>query len=160
MGRDPTKAFCNPQAIQTTKHDIGYYATHCPNLFKPSCCLHHCVADLGNPLRTIYYLRVSLGRLAGKTPTITFRSSWSFVWSLAVDWLLRFWCMHDLPSTTDALPLLYVMDALSSLPLYWWMLCHPLVIWADALPDCIVWWMLCHHYHTELDVLSLSGPVA
>ena len=63
--------------------------------------------------------------------------------------------MHALPPTADALPLLYVMDALSSLPLYWWMLCHPLVIWADALPDCIVWWMLCHHYHTELVMFYL-----
>ena len=33
------------------------------------CCLHHLVLDLGDPLWAIFYLRVSLGRLAGKTPT-------------------------------------------------------------------------------------------
>ena len=65
-----------PKAIQTTQQDIGYYATRCPNLSKPLCCLHHRVLDLGDFPRSFIYLRVSLDRRDGKISTILSPLTW------------------------------------------------------------------------------------
>ena len=38
-GRDPLKTSSTPKTIQTTTHDVGYYATRGPNLSKSLCSL-------------------------------------------------------------------------------------------------------------------------
>ena len=47
-GRDPLKR-STPKAIQTTTQDVGYYATHGPNLSKYLCSLHHRVPEPSIP---------------------------------------------------------------------------------------------------------------
>ena len=49
-GQDPLQCIYLPQAIQTIKLYVWYYATHGLNLSNPSCCLHHRVPDLSDPL--------------------------------------------------------------------------------------------------------------
>ena len=50
---------------------LGYYASHDPNFSRPLCCFHHRVLDLGDSVPKPYHLRVFLGGLTGKTPTLT-----------------------------------------------------------------------------------------
>ena len=68
-GQGPPRKTSTPKAIQTTTQDVGYYATHGPNLSKLLCCLHHRVLDLDDFPQTSIYLRVSLGRCDSKTLT-------------------------------------------------------------------------------------------
>ena len=44
-GQGPPRNKSTPKAIQTTTHDIGYYATRGPNLSKSLCSLHHRVSE-------------------------------------------------------------------------------------------------------------------
>ena len=46
-GQGPPPKTSTPKAIQTTPQNVGYYATHGPNLSKLLCCLHHRVLDFG-----------------------------------------------------------------------------------------------------------------
>ena len=64
-GLGPPRNTSTPKAIQTTKQDVGYYATRGPNLSKSLCSLHHRVLEPLIPLQTLL-LRVSLSRLGGK----------------------------------------------------------------------------------------------
>jgi len=43
------------KAIQTTTHDVGYYATRNPNLSKPLCSLHHRVSEQSIPTYKPYF---------------------------------------------------------------------------------------------------------
>ena len=47
--RPPLKTSSTPKAIQTTTHDVGYYATRSPNLSKSLCSLHHRVPEQSIP---------------------------------------------------------------------------------------------------------------
>ena len=40
-GQVPPRDTSTPKAIQTTTHDVGYYATRDPNLSKSLCSLHY-----------------------------------------------------------------------------------------------------------------------
>ena len=48
-GQVPPQNTSTPKAIQTTTHDVGYYATSGPNLSKSLCSLHHQVPDQSIP---------------------------------------------------------------------------------------------------------------
>jgi hypothetical protein len=73
-GRDPSNTSRDSKSflLSNTNH-MGRRVLHNSrglNLSNPSCCLHHHVLELGIFPRSSIYLRVSLSRRDGKTPTV------------------------------------------------------------------------------------------
>ena len=48
-GQGPPQKQSTPKAIQATTQDVGYYASHGPNLSKSLCSLHHRVPEQSIP---------------------------------------------------------------------------------------------------------------